>query len=116
MGSVLEPGTNTLALVHAYRNPGEMARVPSDAAKLVGSRIRKRRIDMAWSQDVLAAQSGIESSNIRSYETGRAMMNIYSLTRIAAALGVDPGELISGLRPEDFARPTADSREGQPSS
>lgn len=59
-------------------------------------------MEREWSQDVLAARCGIESSNIRSYEAGRAMMNIYSLTRIAAALDVDPGILVAELTPELF--------------
>ncbi|MDM4762464.1 helix-turn-helix transcriptional regulator [Galbitalea sp. SE-J8] len=45
----------------------------------------------------LAAATDIDSSNIRAYEGGRGMPNVHSLVRIAAALGVEPGDLLEGL-------------------
>ncbi len=56
--------------------------------------------------DQLAARSGIDSSNIRSYESGRAMPSIYSLVRIAAALETEPGELLDGLTIDLFDAPS----------
>jgi len=53
-------------------------------------------------QDQLAAQTGIDSSNIRSYEGGRATPSIHTLVRIAVALGVEPGSLLEGLTLEHF--------------
>lgn len=83
-----------------------MSRVPSPAAALVGTRIAQFRHRLGMTQDQLAVASDIDSSNIRSYESGRAMMNVRSLVRIAAALNVPPGELIDELTPEMFdARP-----------
>ncbi len=80
-----------------------MPRVPSIAAQRIGERIRLIRAEgVAISQDDLSSLSGIDSSNIRAYETGRAMPNIHSLVRIATALGVTPGELLEGLTLEDF--------------
>jgi transcriptional regulator with XRE-family HTH domain len=61
-------------------------------------------------QDQVAVASDIDSSNIRAYESGRAMPNIQSLVRIAAALDVEPGELLEGLSPELFTRPGDDGR------
>lgn len=61
-------------------------------------------------QDELAARSGIDSSNIRAYENGRAMPSIHSLVRIAAALGAPPGELLNGLTVELFATPDPNRR------
>lgn len=52
--------------------------------------------------DQLAVGSNIDSSNVRSYEAGRAMMNLRSLIRIAEALDVDPGALLEGLSSEMF--------------
>ncbi|MES2093169.1 MAG: helix-turn-helix transcriptional regulator [Actinomycetota bacterium] len=74
-----------------------MPRVTSDAAAHIGRRIAERRRQIALTQDELAAGSGIDSSNIRAYENGRAMPSIHSLVRIAAALGLDPGALLEGL-------------------
>lgn len=54
-------------------------------------------------QDELAVQSHIDSSNIRSYESGRSMMNVHSLVRIAEALKVEPGDLLEGVTSEMFA-------------
>lgn len=52
--------------------------------------------------DELAVATRINSSNIRSYETGRAMMNVRSLVRIAEALRVEPGELLVGVDSDMF--------------
>jgi transcriptional regulator with XRE-family HTH domain len=74
----------------------------------------ERRREIALSQDQVAAQSGIDSSNVRAYENGRAMPSLHSLIRIAAALDIDPGVLISGLTPELFGTMAGDqaSRNG----
>ncbi len=53
-------------------------------------------------QDQLAVTSDIDSSNIRSYESGRAMMNVHSLIRIAEALHVEPGDLLEGVTSDMF--------------
>ena len=42
-------------------------------------------------QDKLAVLTQIDSSNIRGYEKGRAMMSVQTLVRIAEALNVHPG-------------------------
>ncbi len=79
-----------------------MPRVPSAAAAFVGTRIAHFRARQGMTQDQLAVAADIDSSNIRSYESGRAMMNVRSLVRIATALEVTPGELIDELTPEMF--------------
>ena len=58
---------------------------------------------MGLTQDEIAVISGIDSSNIRSYENGRAMPSVHSIVRIAFALGVEPGALLEGVTPELFA-------------
>ena len=50
-----------------------MPRVPSAAATYVGEQIRAARIRYTKTHDQLAAETGIDSPNIRSYESGRAM-------------------------------------------
>lgn len=54
------------------------------------------------SQDQLAAASDIDSANIRSYESGRALPALKSLVQIATALSVEPGDLLDGLTLADF--------------
>jgi len=87
-----------------------MPRVTSDAAAYIGQGIADHRRRVAMTQDQLAAGSGIDSSNIRAYENGRAMPSIHSLTRIAEALGLEPGALLEGLTLDLFAVSTHDGR------
>ena len=107
-----------LTLVHSTGANGAygMPRVPSAAARLVGSRIAHFRQQRVMTQDQLAVASSIDSSNIRSYESGRAMMNVKSLVRIAEALDVEPGELLDGVTSDIFGPRTAlrDIRSGTP--
>ncbi|QAY59263.1 XRE family transcriptional regulator [Microbacterium protaetiae] len=86
-----------------------MPRVPSAAAAHIGTQIVRARQGRKMTQDQLAAATGIDSSNIRSYEGGRATPSIHSLVRIAVALDVEPGSLIEGLTLAHFA-PTTRSR------
>jgi len=81
-------------------------RTASAAARYIGARLAEVRADRAGiTQDQLAALTGIDSSNIRAYESGRAMPSIHTLVRIATALDIAPGELIDGLEPEAFGEP-----------
>jgi len=80
-----------------------VARIPSDAARLVGARIRAKRLDLKLTQDQLAHQSGIDPSNLRAYESGRGMPNVYTVVRLSQALLLEePGELLQGLTAELF--------------
>ncbi|MBL3687351.1 XRE family transcriptional regulator [Leucobacter zeae] len=95
--------TSALFCSAVSRNAGEVARIPSAAAKLVGSRIRERRLDLRLTQDQLAHDSGIDPSNLRAYESGRGIPNVYTVVRLSRALLLtDPGELLAGLTPEHF--------------
>ncbi|MGO2112152.1 MAG: helix-turn-helix domain-containing protein [Pseudoclavibacter sp.] len=47
----------------------------------VGSNIRELRQKPGLSQDDLASETGIDSSNIRSYESSRALVGLLSLVR-----------------------------------
>ncbi|GAA5030783.1 helix-turn-helix domain-containing protein [Microbacterium fluvii] len=74
-----------------------MPRVPSAAAAHIGRRVADTRRRYTLTQDQLAVRADIDSSNLRSYESGRAMMNIQTLVRLADALDVEPGYLLEGL-------------------
>lgn len=87
-----------------------MARVASAAAAHIGGHIAAQRVQTGMTQDQLAAGSGIDSSNIRAYENGRAMPSIYTLMRIADALGVPPAELLDELTLDMFPSPPQDGR------
>jgi len=81
-----------------------MARTASPAAAHIGARIAAVRSSRGMTRDQLAVATGIDSSNIRSYESGRALMNVQSLVRIAEALGVEAGELLEGVTSDMFTR------------
>ena len=74
-----------------------MPRVPSAAAARIGEHIRAARLGDSMTHDQLAARTGIDSSNIRSYESGRAMPSVHTLIRIADALDTEPGRLLEGV-------------------
>lgn len=87
-----------------------MPRVPSPAAARIGELISGARKQRGITQDELAVLTQIDSSNIRGYEKGRALMGIPTLIRIADALNVDPGALLDGVTAEMFAFAAADGR------
>lgn len=86
-----------------------MPRTPSPAAACIGARIAAERKHRGLTQDQLAVLSGIDSSNIRSYESGRAMLSIHTLIRISHALKTPPGNLLEGITPDMFGKPAASS-------
>ncbi|HCS62113.1 helix-turn-helix domain-containing protein [Microbacterium sp.] len=87
-----------------------MARIPSDAAAHIGAKIAATRKDRGLTQDQLAVLSDIDSSNIRSYESGRAMLSVQTLVRVAEALKTDPGDFLDGLTSEMFGGAAAPKR------
>ncbi|MDT0158806.1 helix-turn-helix transcriptional regulator [Microbacterium sp. ARD32] len=78
--------------------------LPVDIGELLADE-RKRR---GLTQDDLAHLTRIESSNIRGYENGRALMGIPTLIRIADALKVAPSELLDGVTVEMFPTSASD--------
>ncbi len=119
MPRVDKTGTRTLATSAAGGDSKRMPRVASEAAKTVGDKIRQLREGRKWTQEQLAERSQIDPANIRSYETGRSLMNLSSLVRIATALDVEPGFLVEGLTPDMFPErrvsidPNRPDQEGQ---
>lgn len=79
-----------------------MVRKPTAASSLVGQHIRDRRAQCQMTSDQLAVAAGVDAANMRSYENGRSIMNLRTLTRIAEALDTEPGALLAGLRSEMF--------------
>ncbi|HEV3344353.1 MAG TPA: helix-turn-helix transcriptional regulator [Pirellulales bacterium] len=73
----------------------------SPATQAFGERVRTRREALGLSQEALAARSGVHWTFLGQVERGRRNLNLHNLLKIAAGLGVDPGELVQGLRPPD---------------
>lgn len=96
-----------VAFQHGHQETWGVPRVASPAATFVGHRIDERRRERGLTHDQLAAATGIDSSNLRAYMSGRAMPNVHSLVRIATVLEVALGELLDGLTPDLFDATTA---------
>ncbi len=76
----------------------------SQAAGVFGERVRERRLQLGLSQERLAEGSALHWSFIGRIERGQANLTLRNILRLAEALGMDPGELVSGLRSETPAR------------
>lgn len=73
----------------------------SPATRVFGERVRACREALGLSQEALAARSGVHWTFLGQVERGRRNLNLHNLLKVAAGLGVDPGELVQGLQPPD---------------
>jgi transcriptional regulator with XRE-family HTH domain len=62
------------------------------------NRIRELRLARDWSQDRLAEKVGCSKMQISDLERGNVSLTVEWMRRIAATLGLSPGEM---LNPED---------------
>lgn len=75
-------------------------------AKAFGARVRAAREALrdedgrTVSQERLAERTGLHRTYIGHVERGEVNVALFNIIRIAAAVEVDPGELVAGLRPE----------------
>jgi transcriptional regulator with XRE-family HTH domain len=69
---------------------------PSQVDIDVGHRIRAFRLLRGMSQTTLANQLGVTFQQVQKYEKGVNRVGAGRLTSIAIALGVQPGELLTG--------------------
>lgn len=87
----------------AKARPAPAPRKPTNVcAADIGRRIESRRVEAGLTQQQVASRisdagsRGITRSAIGQWETGLAMPRIDRLCEVAAALGCDPGELLTG--------------------
>ena len=64
-----------------------------------GRRVRKQREELGLSQESLAERTSLHWSYIGQIERGQSNLTLHNLLRVAAGLGVDPGDLVAGLKP-----------------
>lgn len=69
----------------------------SDAAKILGERIRDRRTKLAVSQEEVANLAGMNVSNYGKIERGLGNPNFHTLVRIAGVLGINPAVLVEKI-------------------
>lgn len=67
--------------------------------RILGERVRASRAALGVSQETLADLCGVHWTFIGQIERGRRNLNLHNLLKIAAGLGVDPAELVRGLKP-----------------
>lgn len=84
-----------------------MKRPRSEAAQLLGARLRDHRRRLGLSQQDLAALCGLDVANYGRLERGVSNPTLETLLHVAATIEIDPGQLLAGLRaPEDNGRYT----------
>lgn len=72
-----------------------------DAEKLqrdFGQRVRRRRLQLVLSQETLAELAGIHRTSVGPLESGDRDPRLDTILRVADALDIDPGDLVTGLR------------------
>lgn len=69
----------------------------SEAARILGERVREHRQKFALSQDDVANLAGLNVSNYGKIERGLSNPTFHTVLRIASVLGVDPAVLVEGL-------------------
>ena len=74
-----------------------MQRLPSDPLPDFAQRLRQLRLERGLSQEALAAVAGLDRTYVSSCEAGRRNVTLRTICRLAVALQVDPGVLVSGL-------------------
>lgn len=70
----------------------------SPAAKKLGERIRGRRQELGLSQEALADRADLHWTFVGQVERGQRNLSLHNLLKLAAALKLDPAELVRGLK------------------
>ncbi|MCA0380041.1 MAG: helix-turn-helix domain-containing protein [Actinobacteria bacterium] len=79
-----------------------MPKIHSPAAEQIGQRVRAARNEKQISLEDLGHLSEVNWTTIGKIERGTSSPTVESLVRIADALDIDPGTLISGLKANDY--------------
>jgi transcriptional regulator with XRE-family HTH domain len=76
-----------------------MAKEPlSEATREFGERVRARRHQLGKSQERLAQDTRLHWSYLGQVERGQRNPTLHNILKLAEVLGVDPGDLVRGLR------------------
>jgi transcriptional regulator with XRE-family HTH domain len=70
----------------------------------LGERIRDRRTELNWTQDVLAQKSGISKGFLSDVENGKRSIGAETLLDVARVLGLSLDYLMTGQDAEDHAK------------
>ena len=72
-------------------------RLASPAARSLGRRIKKRRIELGLTQDQLADASGVPQGTISRVEQGQSLPTLPNLLKLRVALGLTDDEFNAWL-------------------
>jgi transcriptional regulator with XRE-family HTH domain len=67
----------------------------SSQFRAFGERVRARREQLGLSQEELASRAGLHRTYVGSVERGERNISLENIHRLAKALGVDAGQLVS---------------------
>lgn len=71
--------------------------------KEIGNRIRERRVQMGWTQEILAEQIDVATVYVSRIENGKAQVNLKRLAELAQILKTPIEYFISGtVRSKDY--------------
>jgi len=70
----------------------------SSATAEFGKRVRIQRHRLGLSQEALADRCGVHWTFLGQVERGQRNISLHNLLKLAAGLGIDPGELVKGLK------------------
>lgn len=86
-----------------------MAEGLQSARKVVGERVRERREAVGLTQAELAERVYVSRQTVNNWETGKTLVDVQSLSLVAAELGASVSELL-GERGMEAVRAEAESR------
>ncbi|MDV7246759.1 MULTISPECIES: helix-turn-helix transcriptional regulator [Rhodococcus] len=64
-----------------------------------GARVRARRLELGWSQEVAADHIGIHFTHLGQIERGQRSSRIENILKVATGLQTTPGALLDGIPP-----------------
>jgi transcriptional regulator with XRE-family HTH domain len=74
----------------------------SNAFRVLGDRLLARRLELGVSQRTIADLASLDTANYGRIERGHGNPNFETLVRLAGVLGIDPGELVTGIKLKDL--------------
>jgi transcriptional regulator with XRE-family HTH domain len=72
-----------------------MQRTKEQILKAFGATLRTYRQQAGLSQEKLAAKAGLDRTYVGSTERGERNVALINIVRLAEALGIEPGDLVS---------------------
>jgi transcriptional regulator with XRE-family HTH domain len=70
----------------------------------LGERIKQRRLELGWTQDVLAQKAGISKGFLSDLENGKRGIGAETLLDIGRVLGVSLDSLMTGTAADEIER------------